>query len=238
MKRILIISTSVAEQELLQEVGTGENLSGLTIETTGSFGQDSNWWAQNAPDLLILSLPADEETQVYFLNKLKKDVPRTVPILFLCEKISAQMLQISRFFNRIRMVKTPIDGFHLHRAALDTITDFGPGKQQSQPRYLTNQAVLIFSDLKSGKLKGFMKNLSVSGAYVETHDKSLRLTGNDLVRLSIALSLDKEYVLDAKVIWHKKIVNASKPTEVDLFGIGLAFVNKNEVYETLLKNMG
>ena len=88
MKRVLIISTSLEEQNKIQEVAQYHNPGALQVETTGSFGQDITFWTTKAHDVLILHIPEDDLLQGYFFTKLRKDVPANQAIIFICTVIS------------------------------------------------------------------------------------------------------------------------------------------------------
>ena len=207
------------------------NPGGLSIETTASFAQDITYWTTQAPDVLVLHLPEDDLTQGFFFTKLRKDVPPHQSIVFLCSAISAPLMQLSQHFSKVRMLKMPVDGFALYRAVNDLMQKFKEGQKQGHPRYLTDQPAEISSDTKSGKLAGQMKNLSLSGAYFESEGVDLVLESGDLVRMSIMLGQPaKQYVFDVRVVWVKPQPNGAT-------GYGCTFVDKDEVYNNLLKNI-
>lgn len=231
MKRILIVSTSYDEQNKIEEVAQYHNPGGLVLETTASFAQDITYWTTQAPDVLILHLPDDDLTQGFFFTKLRKDVPATQSIVFLCSQISASVMQLSTQFSKVRMLKTPVDGFALYRAVNDLLQKFKDGNKQIHPRYLTDQPVEIYSDKFDGKVMGTMKNLSLSGAYYESAGKEFEMKVGDLVKLSIVVNAPgKQYVFDARIVWAKE--QGSGAT-----GYGVTFVDKDEVYNNLLKNI-
>lgn len=231
MKRILIISTSYDEQTKIEEVAQYHNPGGLVLETTASFAQDITFWTTQAPDVLILHLPDDDLVQGYFFTKLRKDVPTTQPIVFLCSSISSPIMQLSQQYSKVRMLKTPVDGFALYRAANDLLLKFKEGQRQVHPRYLTDQLVEISSDHKPGTLRGQMKNLSLSGAYFESEGVDLVLESGDLVKMSILIGEpNKQYVFDVRIVW-------AKPQQSGATGYGVTFVDKEEVYNNLLKNV-
>jgi hypothetical protein len=229
---VLIISPSSEEQEMIEEVAQHHNPGGLSVEATASFGQDSNWWIENKPDVLIVNLPEDELLQEYYFTKLHRDIPRTQSMLFLCSRISSSLMQMSLNFAKVRMIKTPVESFSLYRALIDLMRDFEPGQQQSHPRYLTDQEIEVLSDFREGKLSAKMKNLSMSGAYFEATTQSLELAPGDFIRLSVAVGQPKkQYIFDAKVVWMKPQSTSG------LIGYGVTFINKEEVYNNLLKNI-
>jgi len=232
LKKVLIISPSSDEQKMIEEVAQHHNPGGLSVETTASFGQDSDWWLVNMPDALIVCLPDDDLLQGYYFTKLRRDMPRTQPIIFLCKTISAALMQISMNFGKVRMIKTPVEEFSLYRALIDLFREFEPGQQQSHPRYLTDQSVEILSDFRDGKIVARMKNLSMSGAYFESAQRDFELVAGDFVKMSVGIGQPpKQYVFDAKVVW-------VKPQQTPgVVGYGITFIDKEEVYNNLLKNI-
>lgn len=232
MKKVLIISTSLDEQKTIEEVAKHHNPDGLAIETTASFGQEAAWWIVNAPNVLVINIPEDDLLQGYFFTKLRKDIPTTQPLIILCSTISAPLMQLSQTFSKVRMIKTPYQGFFLYRTLIDLIKDYTPEQQQMQPRYLTNHPVEVLSDFAQGKVTADLKNLSLSGAYFESTSTEFPIKPGDFVKLSVALGqASKQYLFDAKVVW-------SRPqAEVGVVGYGVAFMDREEVYNNLLKNL-
>ncbi len=231
MKRVLIISTSMEEQRKFEEVVSLHNPSGFSIETTASFGQDSTFWTSQSPDILILNVPEDETLQEYFYIKLRRDVPGKQALIILCNSISTALTQLSVHFRKMRMLKTPVDGFSIFRAVNELLTEYREGQRQIHPRYLTEQAIQIQSDLHKGQVNGVMKNLSLSGAYFESSETTFEIKVGDFVKLSAMIGEPaKQYLFDVKVVWSK--VQASGAT-----GYGVTFVNKEDVYNNLLKNL-
>ncbi len=231
MNKVLIISTSFDEQSKIEEVAQYHNPGGLAIETTASFAQDITYWTTQPPDVLVLQLPDDDLLQSYFFTKLRKDVPPNQAVVFLCSAISAPVMQLSTQFSKVRMLKSPIDGFALYRAVNDLLQKFKDGQKQIHPRYLTDQPVDIYSDHHEGKLQGVMKNLSLSGVYFESTGTEFEIKAGDLVKLSIFIGQPaKQYVFDVRVVWAKAQTNGAN-------GYGVTFVDKDEVYNSLLKNI-
>lgn len=231
MKRILIISTSLDEEKKIQEAAQIHNPGAFKVETTASFSQDVNFWQTQAPDVLVLQIPQDPLLQGYFFTKLRKDVPTKQPMIVLCSMISAALMQLSTEYSKVRIFKTPVDGFSLHRALSDILQSFQSGKEATHPRYLTDLSVDVHSDFHDGMMKAHMKNLSLSGAYFETLDRDFPLAQGDLAKISILVGEPaKHYVFDFRVVWEKAIDNGQR-------GFGVTFVNKEEVYNQLLKNL-
>lgn len=232
MKKVLIVSPSFDEQKMIEEVAQHHNPGGLSIETTASFGQDGEWWTANMPNALIVHLPEDDLLQGYYFTKLRRDIPRTQPIIFLCSTISSALMQMSLNFGKVRMIKTPVEGFSLYRALIDLLREFEPGRNQGNPRYLTDQAVEVLSDFREGRILARMKNLSLSGAYFESAQRDFELAPGDFVKMSVNIGQpQRQYIFDAKVVW-------TKPQQTPgVIGYGVTFIDKEEVYNNLLKNI-
>jgi hypothetical protein len=229
LKRVLIISTSSNEQDMLEEVNNTQPTPWI-LETIGSFGQNAEWWSKNAPDALILKLPTDEFLQNFFFSKLRADVGKHIPLLFVCETISASLMQTTTEFAKVRILKMPVNAFELFRTTGELLASYEPGHQQASPRYMTNQKVTVTSDFRTGKLQGTMKNLSISGAFFEAEKNAMGIKNGDLVRIQILVPGVKEYVFDAKIVWVRE-------TEGMPIGFGCTFVDKDEVYKNLLKGI-
>lgn len=234
MQKILIVSTSFSEQEQLEAIAQHHNPGGWTIQTTASFAQESSWWATNGPDLLIVELPADDLLQGYYFTKIRKDLPKSQKIIFLSPAISASLIQLSTEYSRVRLIKTPIDGYSFYKAVEDILKDWEPGKRQVHPRYLTDVNVEIRSDFKDGVNQGIMKNLSKSGAYFEVIKPEFPLEAGEFIHLAIPQSNGKQYLFDAKVVWAKKLESGGSQS-ASAFGYGVAFIDKEDVYMNLLK---
>jgi hypothetical protein len=231
VKKVLIISSQMHEQELLQGVANGHRPGDFSFETTGSFGQDVTYWTSQAPDVLILSLPDDDLLQGYYFTKLRKDIRRDQAIIFICSQISSPLMQMSLHFTKVRMMKNPIEASALYRSVIDLTQDYEEGRKQISPRYLTEQAVEVRSDSHEGRMKAVMKNLSVTGAYFETLESAFNIRSGDFVRLSVFVGEPvKLYVFDVRVVW-------AAEKESGTTGYGCVFVDKDEVYNNLLKNM-
>ena len=80
-------------------------------------------------------------------------------------------------------------------------------------------------------MQAVMKNLSVTGAYFETIEEAFNIRSGDFVRLSVYVGQPvKLYVFDVRVVW-------ASEKQPGLKGYGCVFVDKDEVYNNLLKNM-
>lgn len=231
MKRILLIANSFEEQEKLEDIVQHHSPGGFVFETTASFGQDAVYWLSQPPEVVVIELPDDDMLQVYYLNKLRSVVPKTQRIIILCPNVSGALIKLSQEFQRIRLMKAPVDSFMLYRALLDFTKTYEPGKQQLQPRYLTDQRVEVTSDWKQGKTEGRMKNLSLSGAYIEVSSLGFEMVPKDFIKLSIfAPTSAKFFVFDAKVVWSKSLPQGGH-------GFGVMFTNSEDVYNNLLKGI-
>lgn len=231
----MIISNSLHEQEMLQEVYSHHNSGQFTFETTASFGQAAHFWFQSAPQVLILNMPEDPALQHFYFEKLKSDVPVTLKIIFLCAAMTPGLMESSTLFERVRLIKTPVTGFFLYRALTDITTDYPPNQQQIHPRYLTDQEILVHSvDENSGSVQAQMKNLSISGAFFEVLESTPSFKVEETIKLSIELVGLRVYQFDAKVVWRKTEGGEDGKTRV---GYGCAFNNKEDVYDSLLSQV-
>jgi hypothetical protein len=204
----------------------------ITFDTTASFGQEVTWWTQNSPDCLIICLPSEDLMQGYFLTKLRTGVPKTLPILLLSPFISSSLMQLSQTFSKVRLLKTPVEGLTVLRTIIDITTQWNPDAQQVHPRYQTDQVIVVSSDFADGQLQGKMRNLSLSGAYFETSPQSLQFKSGDLVKVTVNLGKPpKEYLFDARVVWIKNLEGENG------HGYGITFVNKEEVFNHLLRGL-
>lgn len=202
----------------------------LQFETTASFGQEPSWWVENGPDALIISLPPDDLMQGYYLNKLRNDVPRSLPVLLLSSTVSASLMQLSQIFMKVRMLKTPVDGAVMVRTVVEMVTNWGPGREQTHPRYMTDQEIKITSESTPGNsLAARMKNLSLSGAYFESENRDSHFNPGDYIKLVVMTGEPlREHSFDARIVWIKPIHEQGR-------GFGVTFVNKEDVYNHLLK---
>ncbi len=231
MKSVLVISATRDEQLKLESMARLHESQQIAVETTASFGQDVTFWTTQAPDVLILSLPEDDLMQGYFFTKLKKDVPAAQPLICICSVISSPLLRLSMQFSKVRMLKAPVEAFTLFRAAVDLLQDYKGKKAQVHPRYLTEQPIEIRSDFHASALQGQMRNLSMSGAYLESSDLKWNLKAGDFAKITVLPNAEtKIYTFDVKVVWCKE-------QAPNVRGYGVTFVNKEEVYNHLLKNI-
>lgn len=231
MIKVLIVSTSFDEQQHLEEVASQHSSGRFVFETTSSFSQDPEFLLM-AIDVLALSLPPEADLQEAYFTKIKRDISADKPMLFLCEKMSPELIRMSQTWKKLRLIKTPIDPDSLFRALVDITTDYPSGQQQVHPRYLTDLNIEVISDIKSVRQKARMKNLSIGGAYFEVTDTNSGFQTGDLVRLSISLSESRSYEFDAKIVWNRPA------PENAAIGYGCTFLNKEQVYDALLSQVG
>ncbi|PWU19325.1 MAG: hypothetical protein C5B49_05985 [Bdellovibrio sp.] len=216
------------EQEMLNEVLEHHGADVFTFETTASFGQDVTFWTLQNWAALVLVLPDDEVLLPHFLQKLKNTVPRSLNLLLVAPTLTPQLMQTTSLFTRMRVVKSPVDGFSLYRNLIDLTTVYPAGMIQTQPRYLTDQQILVVSDFKNKESPGQMRNLSTGGIYFEISELVPSFLPGDLIRIMVDLQGLNSYQFDAKVIWSKPLANA------DVTGYGCAFLNNEQVYDTIL----
>lgn len=218
-------------QEVYQNYGSGD----LKFETTASFGQDLMWWTQHQLQALMIVLPDDELREHYF-TKLKTEIPRSMRILFLCPTIGAGLMQVSRLFDRVRILKTPVHAFFLFRNLMDLIAEYPPDKSQRSPRYITDQTVFIAHEKNQRRLKAHMRNLSMSGMYFEIQEVVASLQNGDLITAEIDIQGVRTHHFHAKIVWCKRVTEAGRPEsdEHDRFGYGCTFLNREQVFDTLL----
>lgn len=216
---------------MLEEAMQMHSPGSLQLETTASFAQDITFWTMTPPNVLLLCLPDDDLLQGYFLTKLRKDVPKLQPMIIVCPSISGSLMQLSMTYNKVRLFKSPVDGYTLLRSILDLTKKYKEGETQTHPRYLTDQPVEVQSDLVEGRLTAVMKNLSLSGAYLESKSRGLLVNEGDLVKVSVYMGdPSRQYIFDVRVVWLRAQKNGAT-------GYGVTFVNKDEVYNSLLKNL-
>lgn len=228
--RVVVVSTSFAEQEGLEEINNNHESAQFVFETTSSFAQDSSFWA--GVDVLILNVPNDGMVQAAFLDKLKSQVGTKTRVIILAPQINPSLIQMSHHFPKVRLIKQPVEAYDLFRAVIDITTDYPIGQQQVHPRFLTDLHVDVVSDIKSLRKSCRVKNLSVSGAYFETEVTNPTFAKGDLVRMSIGLPHGKTYELDAKIVWTKSL------SDLGQLGYGCTFLNKEQVYDQLLAQVG
>ncbi len=235
MGKILIISNSFQEQEMLLEVYSHHNTGQFTFETTASFGQPAHYWFQSQPQVLILTMPDDPALQNYYFEKLRSDVPVNLRIIFLCPAMTQGLMEASTLFERVRLIKTPVTGFFLYRAVTDVTTDYPPNEQQIHPRYLTDQQIRLHLVNGGSQVEAKMRNLSISGAYFEIEENTPTFKIEDTVRMTVELAGIRGYQFDARIVWRKAEVKVDGG--VNTMGYGCSFLNKEAVYDSLLSQV-
>jgi hypothetical protein len=232
LKRVLIVSTSFDEQNMLESVMKFHDPGSFAVDTTASFGQEESFWLEEAPDLLVVKLPDEELMEQYFHAKLQKDVPKSQPILFLSRNISSSLMQLSLTFQKIRLLKIPTDAMTLFKTIQDALRPFQKGKQQAHPRFMTDHNTELEIRPSGDKIAATMKNLSLSGAYFEADLPENSLKKSDILKVKIEIGDPKKfYFFDAKIIWIK--LQRSPNT----FGFGVNFIDTDESIDSILKNL-
>lgn len=200
--------------------------NGVQVETTASFGQNAEWWNANRPTALIVHLPSDQQLQGYFFSKIKSDLPKDLPVLFVCEAVSSSLMQASTFLQKVRILKMPLEPQTLWKGILELLADFNTSKVVAH-RYMTDQEAIVSSDFREGKMKARLKNLSVTGAYFEVENNLMSLKKEETVRLQVVISNIREYVFDCKIVWVKPLDAGT--------GFGVTFLDKDDVLNNLFK---
>lgn len=206
MNRVLFVSPTTDEQKSIEDVARHhEKGKDLELYTTSSFGQTDDFWNEAQIDLIVVSLPEDKFLQSAFLLKIRNQYPQNKSLILISPEITEGQLNLSSIFRKLRLLKSPIDGFSLYRAILDLLTPWQEGKQQNHPRYLTDQKILI-SRLNDEKVvTGQLKNLSVGGAFFELADLSLGLQTADEVRIEIPVPERTQIQFQAKIVWSREM---------------------------------
>jgi Tfp pilus assembly protein PilZ len=120
-------------------------------------------------------------------------------------------------------------GFNLYKCAIDLLQEYEPGQTQVHPRYATNQEVVLKKMDGEPALNAVMKNLSISGAYLESQNLSAEVKAGDMLKIEVELGdAKKGYVFDVKVVW-------LKPIDENTRSLGVTFVERDEIYNSLLK---
>lgn len=97
-------------------------------------------------------------------------------------------------------------------------------KLPKSPRYQTAETAHIEVYGRLGRLVGYMKNISKTGAFFELTNGDYVPQDGDILRLTVHLhSLKKTHNVDAEVKWFTGLQ------------FGVAFVTKEEVLEKLFK---
>lgn len=227
MNRVLFVSPTTDEQASVEDVARHhEKGKDLEFQATSSFGQNDNFWSEAQIDLIVVSLPEDKFLQSAFLLKIRNQYPQNKSLILISHEITEGQLNLSSIFRRLRLLKAPVDGFSLYRAILDLLTPWQEGKQQSHPRYLTDQKVLI-SRIDDGRtVAGQLKNLSVGGAFFELSDLNLGLKVEDQIQIEIQASERTQVQFQAKIVWSREMKKGHQ-------GYGCLFLLEDEIRNQL-----
>lgn len=207
----------------------------LMVTTTASFGQDPSWWLNQMYDLVMIVLPPDNELQVYYLEKLYRDVPKKQPLLFLTQSVTTPLIKLSIQFPKVRIMKEPVNATALHNMLQNIFRPEIPGKTAIHPRYPTERDIWIGCGY-SDRVMGVMKNLSLSGACLDLFMMVDDINVGETIKLEVKIgvpALVKCY--QAKVVWKKD--KSSDLSLESITTIGICFVNGEEFYNDLLKDM-
>lgn len=227
MTRVLIISTSTKEQYLLEDALQARgDTSQYKIDVTASFAQSKEWWLEEGPDVLVIEFPEDDMLQGYFFNKLRKEVPETMPTIFVTPTVTAQVMALNNHLKKVRILKSPFTKEALLKTLDDISTKRTSEKEQVHPRYSTEQEVQVDGVGLTQSLRMTMKNISKGGALLEC-ESDPELKPGSLLKVKIGLKdVNKFYQFDVKVVWTRQEQNLL---------IGVAFVGKDDVYNYLIK---
>lgn len=207
----------------------------MMVNTTASFGQDASWWLNQMYDLVVISLPPDNELQVYYLEKLYRDVPKKQPLLFLTSNVTTPLIKLSIKFPKVRIMKEPVTPTALHGMLENIFRPEIPGKTAIHPRYPTDKDVHVTCGY-GDKILGTMKNLSLSGAYLELFMHVDEINIGETVKLEIKIGVPAELKsYQAKIIWKKD--KSSDLSLETVTGLGVCFINGEEFYNDLLKDL-
>jgi hypothetical protein len=90
-------------------------------------------------------------------------------------------------------------------------------------RYLTDERAYLEIFGRMGTLIAELKNLSISGAFLEIIQGDYIPQRGDLIRVTIPLeSLGRTHSVNAEVVWGKSL------------GVGVCFLNRNETMTKML----
>lgn len=222
MKKVIIVATSFDEHELLSGVAQHHAPGTYQFEVTASFGQTSEWWKEKNPDLVILSLPEEEPYLSFFTNKLKNETDRQLKMLWITKDISTELMQLSTQFEKVRIMKRPLEDFSFYRAMVDLTADYEEGKLQTHPRYVTDQDVKVQKKPSKEIFIMRMKNLSRGGSFLEAQNQNPGFVLGDILEIEIFLeALGREYKFEGEVVWRQEATNSKK------LGLGIRFVQSS-----------
>ncbi len=205
MKTILIISSSLDEEKKIQDAKLFKSDPDLNFVTSASFGQEANWWLENMPAVLIVCLPEDEAFHPYFLKKLTDDVPKNIPLVLSTPTLSPPIIHAGVHFDKFKILRTPFNGEEVYAAIHDYIHPRELGKQQAHQRYMVNQTALV--EIGEQVFSMVIRNLSLSGAFVEYEGNDAPVAPNDRITLKVQTGdAKKDYEFIARVVWARSLL--------------------------------
>lgn len=152
------------------------------------------------------------------------------PVLFVCNNVIATDLDVLRNENKPHFLEKS----HEDKKFIGIVNKLIKSRQipqQMLQRYPTNQRVMVESIQEGMAIDSSMYNLSKGGAYCEFDPvDEVSFAIGDIVKLSVPLTdLSKSHALSAKVVWTTR-----KGRYSGRQGLGLKFINNEEVYRALL----
>lgn len=216
---------------MLEEAASKEP-AGLkySFSSTASFGQESAWWADNQPDLLVICLPEHPSDQQLFIDRMLAVLPKDIRLMLVTAEITPALLKLSSHFSDLRMLKGPVQGNAFFKAIDDFVTFANPEAKQKHQRHAVNIQSRIEVAGTGDVFNAVAKNISIGGAYVETESQS-KVDPDDKISLTFFLGeMSKEYQLDARIIWVRPL-SAGRG-----MALGVSFIAKQDLYDTLLAN--
>jgi hypothetical protein len=139
-------------------------------------------------------------------------------------------MQLSHQRNNIRIVKPPLQGDQLWSLIRNLTMKREEGKQQIHPRYETLIKAQI-SVVGRSSAEMTIRNLSISGAYVEYEGSDVALTPGDPITIKMSSSENKSYQFNANVVWARPMKSGQG------LCMGVSFINKNDELNKLLAKL-
>ncbi|MGE0634067.1 MAG: PilZ domain-containing protein [Pseudobdellovibrionaceae bacterium] len=227
---VLIVSSTYNDQTMLEQAAS-EDPAGhkYTFTSTASFGQETEWWIENQPDLLVISLPPEVDLQQLFIDRMQEVLPSDIRLMIVTPEVTPSLLKLSNKFSDLRMLKGPVAGPSFFKAIHDFITYANPTARQRHQRHTVHINCRVQSlGAEGDAITGVAKNISIGGAYIESDSRS-NLSAEDRVNVTFFLGeMAKEYQLEARIVWTKPHGNG--------MAMGVNFIVKQDLYETLLAN--
>jgi Tfp pilus assembly protein PilZ len=228
MSRILIHGSTIDSVEAIKRkldifMNGAQILTSLDIEKTKDI------LTEQFLGLLIYEVESFTRKEL----QLFKDVREwglSFPVLFICNNVLATDLEMLKNENKPHFLEKNFEDKKLF-GVVNKLIKIRQIPQQMLQRYHTNQHVKVEGIQDSFTIESSMYNLSKGGAYCEFDPSDeLSLAIGDLVKISVPLTdLSKNHALNAKVVWTTK-----KGRYSGRHGIGLKFVNNEEIYRSLL----